>query len=310
MKEFTSIKKSIAILLSVIMCGGILSACSSDNSANSSDASTNANTDNNVDDNTNDNADAKVIRVGSGNSYNPACYIDDEGNFAGYDYAVLQAIDEILPQYTFTYESFDFQNVLLALESNKIDLAAHQYEWNEEREQNYLFGEEGYTVFDNYVWVIDDYDLTNVHSLEDFAGTTVQAIAGDNKAFYLEKYNEEHPDKQIKLDYTTPGTNEEIVSYYTSGKWSFMSCPKKDIELYNEAYASLGVHFKLALDEPLNYSNTYFLYRKDDEEEKQLQQDVDDALRQLKENGKLAEISIEYWGDDYTESNNAYDNAE
>jgi L-cystine transport system substrate-binding protein len=313
MKKLKNLKKSMAVILLLTMCSGVLSACSS------ADATT---TENNTDTDSNTNAiaenakessnnpDAKVIRVGSGNAYNPACYLDDDGNLAGYDYAVLEAVDELLPQYTFTYESFDFQNVLLALESNKIDLAAHQYEWNAEREENYLFGEEGYTVFDMYAWVLDDVDTTNINSLEDFAGTTVHATAGDNTANYLEHWNEEHPDKQINLDYTTTSTTEESVSYYISGKWSFLTACKKDIGLTNESYADLGVHFKLAFDTPINTSNTYFLYRKDDEEEAQLQQDVDDALRQLKASGKLAEISIEYWGDDYTESNDAYDNAQ
>lgn len=50
MKKFTNIKKSMDILLSVIMCSGILSACSSDNSANSFDAFKNdsTNTNNNT----------------------------------------------------------------------------------------------------------------------------------------------------------------------------------------------------------------------------------------------------------------------
>jgi len=296
MKKLTNIKKSISLLLALALYTGSMTACSSTSSAESADSSSTT-----VNDSGNT-SEPKVIRVGTGNSYNPACYLDDEGNVAGYDPAVLQAVDELLPQYTFTYETFDFQNVLLALESNKVDLAAHQYEWNEEREESYLFGEEGYTVFDNYIWVLDEVDTSNIHSLEDFSCKTVQVTAGDNKAFYLDKWNSEHPDKVINLDYTAPATQEEIISYYKSGKWAFLSCPKKDIELYNESYAG-QIHFKLALDEPLNYSNTYFLYRKDYPEEAELQKAVDGALKELKESGKLAEISTEYWGGDYTKSN-------
>ena len=246
----------------------------------------------------------KTIRVGTGNSYNPACYLDDSGNLDGYDPAILKEIDELLPQYEFTYETFDFQNVVLALESGKIDLAAHQYEWNQQREDNYLFGEEGYTVFDQYVWQIGT-DDTVYNSIEDLAGKTVHATAGDNCAFFLENWNKDNPDKAINLDYTVPSTTEETISYYLSGKWSVFIVPKKDIELYNEAYE--GCNFKLAFDEPLYSSNTYFLYRKNDPEEEELKEAVDDALRQLKESGRLAEISEQYWGGDYTTSNAAYD---
>lgn len=255
-----------------------------------------------------DNADAKVIRIGTGNSYNPACYLDDNGNLAGYEYEVLQAVDALLPQYTFTYQTFDFKNVILALDSNKIDLAAHQYEWNEERDKNYLFGKEGYTVFDNYVWVTDENNNGSIKSLDDLGGLTTRASAGDNIAFFFENYNKQHPDNKINLDYTTPATNEETASYYKSNKWNFMVAPKKDIELTNEAYKGL-VHFNLAFDKPITSSNTYYLYRKNDAAEEQLRDDVDGAVKELKKSGKLAQISIKYWGGDYTVSNAAYDNS-
>lgn len=246
----------------------------------------------------------KTIKVGTGNSYNPACFLNDSGELDGYDPAVLEAIDELLPQYEFTYETFDFQNVVLALESGKIDLAAHQYEWNQQREDNYLFGEEGYTVFDMYVWQIGE-DDTVYNSIEDLAGKTVHASAGDNLSFFLEQWNKENPDKKINLDYTVPATTEETISYYLTGKWSVFIVPKKDIELYNEAYA--GCNFKLAFDEPLYSSNTYFLYRKNDPEQAELKEAVDGALAELKASGKLGEISTEFWGGDYTVSNAAYD---
>lgn len=255
-----------------------------------------------------DNADAKVIRIGTGNSYNPACYLDDNGNLAGYEYEVLQAVDALLPQYTFTYQTFDFKNVILALESNKIDLAAHQYEWNAERDKNYLFGKEGYTVFDNYVWVTDENNNGSIKSMDDLGGLTTRATAGDNIAFFFENYNKQHPDNKINLDYTTPATNEETASYYKANKWNFMVAPKKDIELTNEAYKGL-VHFNLAFDKPITSSNTYYLYRKNDPAEEKLRDDVDGALKKLKESGKLSQISIKYWGGDYTVSNAAYESS-
>ena len=87
-----------------------------------------------------------------------------------------------------------------------------------------------------------------------------------------------------------------------------MVAPKKDIELTNEAYKGL-VHFNLAFDKPITSSNTYYLYRKNDAAEEQLRDDVDGAVKELKKSGKLAQISIKYWGGDYTVSNAAYDNS-
>lgn len=295
-------KKTFAVIISSLLLTAAFTGCgSTDNSSVISDAKTLSNDKN---DNSSSGNDVKTIKVGTGNNYNPACYLDENGEIAGYDPAVLKEIDELLPQYEFTYETFDFQNVVLALESGKIDLAAHQYEWNQQREDNYLFGEEGYTVFDEYVWQIGT-DDTVYNSIEDLAGKTVQGSAGSNLAFFLENWNKANPDKAISIDYTVPATTEETVSYYLTGKWSAFIVPKKDIELYNAAYE--GCNFKLAFDEPLYSSNTYFLYRKNDDEAKKLKEDVDGALKQLKDSGRLAEISTEYWGGDYTVSNAAYD---
>lgn len=285
--------------VSSVSCGSsdeVATGISHNNDSSSSDSSSK--------ESSADSGEVKTIRVGTGNSYNPACYLDDNGELEGYDPAVLKAIDELLPQYKFTYETFDFQNVVLALESGKIDLAAHQYEWNQQREDNYLFSDEGYTVYDMYVWQIGS-DDTVYNSIDDLAGKTIHASAGDNLSFFLEHWNKENPDKKVNLDYTVPATTEETISYFLSKKWSAFIIPKKDIELYNEAYA--GCNFKLAFDEPLYSSNTYFLYRRNDPEEEALKEAVDGALAQLKESGKLGEISTKYWGGDYTVSNAPYD---
>lgn len=287
------------LTVSFVSCGNSDNFASDSSNPNSSSSS-----DSSKKDEKTGSADVKTIKIGTGNNYNPACYLDENGKLEGYDPAVLKSIDELLPQYQFTYETFDFQNVVLALESGKIDLAAHQYEWNQQREDNYLFGEEGYTVFDMYVWQIGT-DDTVYNSIEDLAGKTVHATAGDNCAFFLENWNKDNPDKKINLDYTVPATTEETISYYLSGKWSVFIVPKKDIDLYNDAYA--GCNFKLAFDEPLYSSNTYFLYRKNDPEKTALKEAVDGALAELKKSGNLGEISTEYWGGDYTVSNAAYD---
>ena len=65
-------------------------------------------------------AGAKKIIIGTGHAYEPYCYLDQEGHLTGYEYEVLKAVDELLPQYAFEYQTFDFANVLMALESGKV----------------------------------------------------------------------------------------------------------------------------------------------------------------------------------------------
>lgn len=237
--------------------------------------------------------DVQKIIVGTGSAYNPVCYLDEDGNLVGYEIEVFKAIDELLPQYEIEFEIFDFKNIVLALDSDKIDIGAHQYEWNEEREANYLFGKVPYTSFKNYLWVIDG--VTDVNSLADLAGKTLQVSAGSNVAYVLETYNADNPGKEIVLDYSTNATTEEWIANLTAGKYAATIGIERDMEYYNEAYAD-SAHFN-KVGEPITNSDTYYLYKKGNTE---LQEVIDGALQQLKDSGKLAEISTEIWGADYT----------
>lgn len=236
----------------------------------------------------------KVI-VGTGNGYEPYCYLDDNGNLAGYEYEVLKEVDKLLPQYEFEYQTSDFTNVLISLDAGKIDIAAHQYEYNDERNEKYLFGTEPYTTYVTYLVVPSDNE--DIKSLDDLAGKTIYTGGkGSNSTYIVEAYNEEHPDNKINIENAESLTSEEFVQGLLSGKWDAAIATRRDVEKHNKAYGSDAIKI---VGDPIQTSSTNYLFSKDDT---QLQQDVDGAIKQLKENGKLAEISIAQLGGDYTEN--------
>lgn len=51
--------------------------------------------------------EAKEIKVAVAGGFYPITYADDNGEAQGYDVEVFKAVDELLPQYTFTYEITD-----------------------------------------------------------------------------------------------------------------------------------------------------------------------------------------------------------
>lgn len=235
----------------------------------------------------------KII-VGTGNNYEPYCYLDENGNLAGYEYEVLKAVDELLPQYEFEYQTSDFNNVAISLDAGKIDIAAHQYEYNEERASKYLFGEEAYTTYVTYIVVPKD--NTSIHSLDDLQGKTVfGSSTGSNTTFILNSYNEEHKDNPINV-VNGEATSEELVQGLLNGAWDATVLTKRDVEKDNNAYGSEAIKIT---GEPVQTSSTYYLFAKDNTE---LQEAVDGAIRELKQSGKLAEISTRIIGGDYTES--------
>lgn len=240
-------------------------------------------------------AGAKKIIIGTGHAYEPYCYLDQEGHLTGYEYEVLKAVDELLPQYAFEYQTFDFANVLMALESGKVDIGAHQYEVNEERQKKYLFGNESYTTYTKYLTV--SADNNDIHGLDDLQGKRVSVSTGSNSAYLLEKYNEQHADHPIELVYGKSPTNEELYAGLQSGAWVAIIKTKRDAGKLNKEFGN-GKDIVKQVGDPIATSRTYFVFRKDEPE---LQEAVDGALKQLKESGRLAEISREVLGDDYTE---------
>lgn len=237
----------------------------------------------------------KVI-IGSGTTYNPYCYLDENGKATGYEYALLKEIDALLPEYEFEYQSMDFDSLLLSLESGKIDVAAHQYEYTDERAEKYLFGEEAYTTYVTYLAVLTEDDTTK--SLEDLAGQKVRTGGTTSATTSIVKnYNDEHPDKAVDI-YATDGTDEEAAAAIKSGAVKALVLTKRDVEKYNKNFGD-GKDFLKVVGEPINDSKTYYLYRKDETE---LQKAIDGALKKLKESGKLAELSIQYIGGDFTGS--------
>lgn len=243
-------------------------------------------------DKSSDNSSAKVekILVGTSTGYMPYCYMDSDTNqFTGYDVEVLKAVDELLPQYEFEFSGYDTTERLLALESNKIDIAAGQFEKNEEREEKYLFSKVGYTNASSQIVVAED--NTDIKSIDDLTGKKVYVISNSNASYQMEKYNTDN-NANIELVY---GENnfEVISSMLENGSIDAYIQTARTVALNNEAY---GTKHKVVGD-PVMASETYFLFNKNNIT---LQEAVDGALKELKESGKMSEICIEWLGQDFT----------
>lgn len=235
----------------------------------------------------------KKVRIGSGINYVPYCYLDDNGNPVGYDYDVLYAIDDYLTDYEFEYESMSFDNILLSLDSDKIDVAAHEYEYTDERAEKYLFTEEFYSEFITRIAVLKDNN--DINSIEDLAGKKVNA-GGTTSATYtiLTAWNEEHPGQEIELISTEAVNNETTATNLKNGVWDAAIIEQKDIIKMNENFGD-GEDFLKLVGEPINESHGFYLFNKDDTE---LQQAFDEALKALKADGTIDGIADKWLSSD------------
>src|SRR5690606_8731858 len=81
--------------------------------------------------------DVEKIIIGTGSQFINICFYDEDGNLTGYDIELLKEIDNRLEQYEFDFQVMDFSNLLLSLETKKIDLLAHNMARNAEREEKF-----------------------------------------------------------------------------------------------------------------------------------------------------------------------------
>jgi L-cystine transport system substrate-binding protein len=234
----------------------------------------------------------ETIIVGTGNAYKPYCYLDDDGNLQGYEKDVLDAVNKLLPQYKFVYDTYTFKDILIALATGKIDIGAHQYELNPERQKNYLFASESYSSYVKYIEVLDSNNT--IHGIDDLTGKKVSVMTGSNSAYVLEQYNKSHPDKKIIIVYTGSLSNEEVVAGMQNGIWDARTDIKRETEKYNKEY---NAGFKL-VGKPIASSYAYFVFAKGNTK---LADAVSGALKQLKLTGELAKISVHDLGGDYTQ---------
>lgn len=237
------------------------------------------------------NPDAETIIVGTGNAYQPFVYLDENEDLQGYDIEVLRAVDEKLDQYDFEYESMDFKNILTSLSADKVQLAAHNYAYNDERGAKYLYGEEAYNNYAHHI-AADESSGQVYQSLDDLKGKKVFASPASEVANILETYNAENDDA-IEIVYSEVN-GELLVSGLQNGTADAAILTKFDVDKYNEQF---DINLQ-ASDEALKTAGIYYVFQQGDEE---LQTAVDGAIKELREEGTLSDLSIEILGADYTE---------
>lgn len=230
----------------------------------------------------------KVI-VGTGTQFPNVCFIDKNGKLTGYDVELVRKIDEKLPEYEFAFKTMEFSNLLLSLETKKIDFIAHQMEVNKERKEKFLFNKEPYNIFPLHVVVKKGNQ--SIHSIQDLKGKKVIVSATSNSAVFIENYNKQN-NAGINIVYGGQGADDAKTQLKTGRVDATISTPFA-VKFYNDqADAQQKV-----VGKPLLNSKVYFLLRKD---ETTLQKRIDEALVELKREGVVSELSKKWLGADYT----------
>lgn len=234
-------------------------------------------------------AQVKKIIVGTGNQFPKVAFVDDSGKLTGFDVELVREIDKRLPEYEFEFQVLEFKNILLSLETKKIDLAAHEFEKNPEREAKYLFNKEAYAHWKNKI-IVPKTNNDKIESLDDLKGKKVYTGATSAEATILENYNKEH-NNALKIVYSNGGAND-TVTQLTSGRVD----------------ATIGADFVLPILDPqgklktvgkeLSEADILFVFRKNDPDQQKLADAVDKAIKEIKADGTLGKLSKQWLGFD------------
>lgn len=113
-------KSGIRIFAGAVLAAAVLAGCSSKTAESGAAQDAGQNT-------AQGNSDSQEVRkvyVAVGATFEPYTYIDENNMPAGYDVAVLQEIDNRLPQYEFQIENMELANISVALDAKKVSIGS------------------------------------------------------------------------------------------------------------------------------------------------------------------------------------------
>lgn len=217
-------------------------------------------------------------------TYAPYSFHDDSGELVGFDVEVARAIAKKLGvEARFTETQWD--GIIAGLDANKYDAISNQVSITEERLEKYLFSDP-YTYVYGVVIVNEDND--EIKSFEDLDGKDVSLTVTSNWAQVAESYGGNI--------ISTSGFNESIQLVLQNRVDATVN---DNVTFYDFIANQPDANAKIVATSD-EATESAILIRKGDDD---LQAALNEALAQLKNEGRLKEISEKYFGTDITVPN-------
>lgn len=271
-------KKLVSILTACVFAVSLMAGCSSSNGSSSSSsasasASASASTSASA-------AGDKTFKVGFDAEYPPYGYMDENGQYTGFDLELAQKVCEING---WTYEAvpINWDSKDMELSSGSIDCI-----WN------------GFTMTgreDEYTWSVPYIDNSQVivcsqdsgiESIEDLAGKTVGVQAASAA---LDALNSDER-KELTASFGSLQEFSDYNSAFVELQSGSIDAIAMDIGVANYQIKSRGEGYKV-LDEPISTEKYAIGFKKGNDE---LKDQVETALMQLVDDGTFTELADKY----------------
>ena len=240
-----------------------------------------------------------VVKVATDSDTAPFTY-KENNTFKGYDIDVVKAIFKDSKKYKVEFVTTAFDSILTGVDADRYQIAANDFNYNEERARKYLFSDP--ISHSNYA--ITSAEGTSYDSLDDLSGKKTEVISGSNYAQVLEKWNKENPDKEpIKIKYAASSTGLTTrVQHIENGTIDFIlyDAISSNYLIEDQGFNLTVTNVKDQIGDE-NDGLEYLLFA-DTSEGKDLQKFVNNRIKALKKDGTLAELSQTYFGGDFVSS--------
>lgn len=228
---------------------------------------------------TNDGGAAKALRVGSSVDFAPFEFQDEgQKEYQGFDMDIIRAVAKEMNMEA-DIQNIGFDGLIPALQAKNVDVVISGMTINDERKENVLFSD---PYYDSGLTIVVRNDEENIHSFADLAGKKVAVQIGTTSAAEVKKIE---------------GT--EVKELNTPAD-CFMELKAKGVDAVvndkpvNEYYITKNNEKDVkSLDEKLTAEEYGIAMAKDNAE---LQKNVNDVLKKIKENGEYQKIYDKWFG--------------
>ncbi|MDF2822538.1 MAG: transporter substrate-binding protein [Clostridiales bacterium] len=242
--------------------------------------------------------EVKKVKIAYGQTGKPITFQDENGKATGYDVEVLKLVDELLPQYEFEFVPTTDDDLLIGVESGKYNVGVKNAFYTDARAEKYIYPKENIGASASGL-VIRKEDEGVVKDLLDIAklGKKLLPIAPQDAQYALvQKYNEQNPDNKIEVETSESFTVQDGVVWIAEGRYDawLVIKPIYEAMVVKEDGAYNNLADKLSWT-TFAATKTWPLFNK---EEQELADAYDVAVKQLKDEGKLSELLLEFLGED------------
>lgn len=226
--------------------------------------------------------DAGVLKIGLEGDWQPFSYHDEDDNLVGYDVEVATAIAEKLGvEAEITEGAWD--GLLAGLDTGVYDIVVNGVDVTEDRQETFDFSD-AYAY--DHIDLVVAADNTDITTFEDLEGRTSANSTGSTYAELGEQYGATVSNVQTlaeTMELVLNGTVDATINADTS------------VQDYLNTTGETGLKVVAQSED----ATTYAIPMK--KGSTALQEAINEAIAELKEEGTLSELSIKYFGADLTE---------